>query len=495
MQTASTTGPSTTKDAAKIAISACQNEHGIKPTTSWWDCLRAAVQDDLDRRGTLPDLDPAKILKWAIAHRARTSDWPTPASGAIPEAPGETWLLVEAALTLRLRGFRRRTTIRRMIEEHQKRSRLRGAPQFTIQQILDWADAWHARTGKWPVTRSGKIPNTADVTWCIVNFALRQGRGGLPIGASLERLLARQRGVRRTRDVSRLDIPTILRWAEAHYTRTGNWPTLNSGQISECPGETWWRVNRELGEGLRGLPGGSSLARLLGPRRAVRINSRSGPPLTEHQVMHWADRHYDRSGRWPNASSGPIREAVGETWRHVDYLLRNGGRGLPGGSSIAKLRAQWRNVPNKKDLPSLSVAQILGWADDYHARTGKWPNCASGRVAETRGETWITISFALQKGIRGLPGGFTLAVLLQRERGVRNTHNLPRLRESEILAWADAHRARHGQWPTRLCGPIPEAPGETWFGVNMALHIGYRGLPGGTTLKRFLDAHAVSKQP
>src|SRR5262249_1251082 len=59
----------------------------------------------------------------------------------------------------------------------------------------------------------------------------------------------------------------ILAWAEAHQARTENWPTVVSGAIDEAPGETWREVDRAMRFGLRGLPGYSSLARLVARAR------------------------------------------------------------------------------------------------------------------------------------------------------------------------------------------------------------------------------------
>src|SRR5437879_1602233 len=73
--------------------------------SSWWGILIAEVEADREWRGEPPDLDKDKVLAWADAFLARTGDWPQSTSGAIPEAPGETWLLVAAALAFGLRGF------------------------------------------------------------------------------------------------------------------------------------------------------------------------------------------------------------------------------------------------------------------------------------------------------------------------------------------------------------------------------------------------------
>jgi hypothetical protein len=90
-----------------------------------------------------------------------------------------------------------------------------------------------------------------------------------------------------------------------------------------------------------------------------------------------------------------------------------------------------------------------------------------------------------------LPGGSSLAQLLAAERGVLNKSDLPRLTLKQIRAWAKAHRNRFGVWLNGRSGPIPEAPGETWKAVQMALVQGLRGLKGGSSLAQLLG---VSKR-
>jgi hypothetical protein len=137
----------------------------------------------------------------------------------------------------------------------------------------------------------------------------------------------------------------------------------------------------------------------------------------------------------------------------------------------------------------LTVSQILGWADGYRARTGKWPTSASGPIAEAPEETWSSVNTALARGLRGLPGGSSLAHLLAAERGKQHEHARARLTVPQILAWAEAHHQRTGRWPTAASGPVPEAPGENWAGINRALYHGKRGLPGDTSLSWLLTEH------
>jgi hypothetical protein len=80
------------------------------------------------------------------------------------------------------------------------------------------------------------------------------------------------------------------------------------------------------------------LARLLEEFRGV-SNKANRPPLTEEQILLWADAYYQRTGRRPRTNSGPIQESPEETWLGVDTALRAGLRGLAGGSSLAQLLA------------------------------------------------------------------------------------------------------------------------------------------------------------
>jgi hypothetical protein len=287
-----------------------------------------------------------------------------------------------------------------------------------------------------------------------------------------------------------LSVPEVLAWADAHRRRKGRWPEATSGPVREAPlGVIWRQVDTALRLGLRGLPGGSSLARLLARERGVR-NPSDLPRLSAEQVLAWADDHHGRAGSRPTAASGPLAGAPGESWRALDTALRLGLRGLPAGSSLARLLARKRGVRNAQGLPPLRVAEVLAWADAHRARTGSWPTAASGPVAEAPGETWAGVGAALAAGGRGLPGGTTLARLLARRRGARNPKGLPRLTVPQVLRWARAHRRRTGRWPTAASGPVAEAPGETWSAVAAALQGGWRGLPAGLTLAGLRDGRA-----
>jgi hypothetical protein len=61
------------------------------------------------------------------------------------------------------------------------------------------------------------------------------------------------------------------------------------------------------------------------------------------------------------------------------------------------------------------------------------------------------------------------------------------LSEEQILAWADSHKNRTGQWPKRDSGSVFKAPDETWQNINAALKMGLRGLAAGSSLARLLS--------
>lgn len=325
-----------------------------------------------------------------------------------------------------------------------------------------------------------------------VHVALSLGRRGLAGGSSLPLLLAEKRHVRNTWTRPRLEVESILRWADAFHGRTGQWPHIESGPIPEAPGETWLGLNHALRRGRRGLPGGSSLAQLLYAARGVRSNPHT-PPLTRKQILAWADAHCQRLGRWPTLHSGAILDAPGETWAAVDAALKQGARGLRGGSSLAWLLVKYRSKKSRLGQPPLSQKKILEWADTHFQRTGQWPNTMSGDVVDAPGEKWKLLDGALREGQRGLAGGSSLAKLLARKRGVRNPADLRPLTEDAILRLANLHYERTGKYPLYQDGPVVDAPGETWAAFDHALRYGKRQLPGGSSLAKLLSAAGREK--
>ena len=100
----------------------------------------------------------------------------------------------------------------------------------------------------------------------------------------------------------------------------------------------------------------------------------------------------------------------------IDQSLRVGSRHLPGGSSLIQVLGRKRGVRNPTDLPSLSVDQILSWADAHFRRTGQRPKYDCGPILDVPGETWAGVDSALRYGRRNLQKELSMARLLAEHR-------------------------------------------------------------------------------
>jgi hypothetical protein len=369
----------------------------------------------VSRRSHRPPLLVSSILAWADAFYARAGRWPDVRSGPVQEAPWETWRTIYDALRRGRPGLPGPTTLACLLAQERGVPHRAALPPISLPQILRWVDAHHERHKTWPIIESGAIPEAPGETWLRVDNALRTGSYGLPLGMTLRRLLRQERGARYARKTPFFTIERILAWADDYHARTGNWPSSKSGPIPELPGVSWVTVQNALSIGRRGLPGGSSLPRLLAEHRDVR-NRLNLPALDIPQILYWVKAFRARTRKWPKAASGPILESPGERWSSVDKALRCGARGLPGKSSLAILIHQKFRNRLKYRREKLSIPQILAWADAHYERHGSWPTRFSGRIPEARSDTWKSVCQALLAGWRGLPGGTTLARLLQVER-------------------------------------------------------------------------------
>jgi hypothetical protein len=68
----------------------------------------------------------------------------------------------------------------------------KGLPRLTLKQILTWADAHSAATGRWPTIRSGPVRDALGEDWSAINSALWKGFRGSRGDSSLAWLLAGQ---------------------------------------------------------------------------------------------------------------------------------------------------------------------------------------------------------------------------------------------------------------------------------------------------------------
>jgi hypothetical protein len=293
----------------------------------------------------------------------------------------------------------------------------------------------------------------------------------------------------------RLTIDEVLAWADAYHEATGAWPTRVSGKVTAGSDDTWQRIDWALRRGHRGLGVKTSLPRLLNERRGV-PNPRYKSALTVEQILAWADAFHEAHGRWPSKWDEPGAPGPDERWERIDHALREGLRGLLGGTTLAWLLLEHRKARAPHRPAELSIDRILEWADAHRAATGCWPTVDSGPVTGAPGETWAKVQGALFKGGRGLPEKTSLAGLLIEHRGARKKRHLSLFTQEQILEWADHHHRLTGRWPQKRSGSVLAAPGETWRGIDHAFRHGYRGLPGGSSLAQALaESRQVQSPP
>jgi superfamily II DNA or RNA helicase len=423
-----------------------------------------------------------EVLSRADEFKRRTGKWPK-AGLQKTAADKDSWGHIDVCLAKGFRGLPGGTTLARLLYTHRGVRHHLFRPPFTVEQILSWADAYHAAHGEWPYAHSGLIDGTAE-KWSAVNSALNAGRRSLPGGSSLARLLHEERGVDNHLTLASLSKSQILRWADDYYAKYRRWPKIRSGKVDGTD-ETWSGLNAALATGARGLRGGSSLSRLLARTRGHRSHL-DAQALSIKRILEWADVYRSKHGSWPNTYSGPI-PGTRDTWRKIDGALKGSLRGLTCRTSLAALLAKKRKARTKLSLPRLTHDQILAWADAYIAQHDKWPTAKSGPIDGT-GESWSGVSAAMRVGMRGLSRGITLAELLRQHRGNRNLAWRPKLTEELILGWADKFHDRNGHWPTVSSGRI-DGTDETWTGVSVAMRNGKRGLSGNVTLTDLLAIH------
>ncbi len=298
-----------------------------------------------------PPLYLSDILRWCDDFHARIGRFPTRNDGRILGQLGLTWSAVDQNLKVGGRGLPRGSSLARLLLERRGRRHKGLLPRYTYRRLLSWADAYHARHGRWPTADSGPIADGPGETWRAVDDALLRGLRGLPGGSSLAGLLVERRDARKRTHLPDLTVEQVLAWADRHRRRTGRWPTRKSGAISGAPHEeTWGTVGAALLDGTRGLAGYGSLARLFARERGA-VNRRAQPKLTEAKIARWVREHVRRTGRWPGHTDGEIPGSGGESWSAVESALKVGGRGLPGGDSLYRLQRRHGRSARAKAWP------------------------------------------------------------------------------------------------------------------------------------------------
>jgi hypothetical protein len=359
-------------------------------------------------------------------------------------------------------------------------------PELTVEMIKRWVRAFHTEQGEYPTYSSGKIAGTNGETWGGVHSALKVGYRSLPGGSSLASFLENEFGQRNVKRLPDFTRDQLRGWIFEFFTKLNQYPTAESGEIPGADGDTWRTVNLALWKGYRGFPGGSSLAKFISEEFGVR-NRGNLSRLTVDGIRQWVTEWFDRTGNYPKRNDGEIPGTNGETWAAVSDNLACGSRGLPGGSSLPRFLEQEFGVRNRLNPPELTLARIAELITAWRETTGEFPTTKSGAIPGLNGTTWGIVDKALRRGSRGLPGGSSLPQILEQQFNARNVENLPLFTHEQIRSWIIEYHQETGKYPVVLAGEIPGSDGETWRIVDRALCRGQRGLPGGSSLFKFIE--------
>ena len=181
------------------------------------------------------------ILMWADAFHASHGTWPKTTSGPIPESPYDSWSKVNAALRSGLRGLQPGSSLAQLLAAHRGVRNGKSSPPLRQKEILEWADAFHSRTGRWPTKLAGLIPEAPGEDWRNVNYSLTAGTRGLPGGASLSQLLYRHRGARIRTNPPRLTLAQILHGPMLITSERGSGPRPKAVPSRMHPARRGWR--------------------------------------------------------------------------------------------------------------------------------------------------------------------------------------------------------------------------------------------------------------
>jgi hypothetical protein len=285
---------------------------------------------------------------------------------------------------------------------------------------------------------------------------------------------------------------SILEDAAKFHIIHGEYPKdADPRPVPDKSDETWIAYSIALRKGLRGLPGGTSLPRLLDTHGLVR-NHLSAMVLTPELIVGWMRVFQRTHGVLPSENTiEPVPGQPLESWPAIASALRSCNRGLPPGLSLAKLKEKHFSWRNAKNTPPLTVDQVVAWMRVFMSKHGRLPKQGEKLgVSGQPGESWRNIQAALCQGGRGLPGGSSLVKLGELYFGAPNRGNRPKITEQEVVSWIRAFKDKYGVYPTETeRREVPGQPEETWQGLKSALKKGCRGLPGDSSLIKLAEKH------
>ena len=145
-----------------------------------------------------------------------------------------------------------------------------------------------------------------------------------------------------------LSIEQVLYWCDIYYKKNNKYPGQYAKSIPEMQGESFTNINAALNIGHRGLPKMTGLAGLLAKERGY-IHNQNKPSIDLDDVIKEMINFFKANKKFPTADNKLIAGSLGCKWSALNSSLHNGGRGLPKGLSLAKLKKRAIQEIEKKE--------------------------------------------------------------------------------------------------------------------------------------------------
>ena len=433
----------------------------------------------MKKASSLPSLKPlaiAKILRLADAWYEKYETWPKKSSGNVLSLENLTWSKIDKQLQRTDWGsFANLLFLKRDVRHHLKQDKL------TIHQIIEWAKDHFGKTKEWPTYKSGNVLAEPSENWSAIRSNLVAGGRGLPKGLSVEKVLFDELGVVGVRAGKKLTEQRVLTFALMHYEETGSYPTESSDWILDGK-DSWPTISFALNQGLRGLPGGSSLAKLLQAHN-LKANPHERDYPSKDEIVDAAEIYQALAidNKLPTKESGSFLNPkyLDLSWGAINSAITRGAIEDVQAKTLADLWVLEFDYRNVNDLGKLTECQILQWCDIYQSQHPDelLPSNQSESIPEMGTETFMGIDTAIRENRRGLQGLVSLDNLLFKKRGKRSNRNLPLITLKQIESWMVAWHGQNQKWPSSTDGEIPDSGSEKWSNINAVLHRGGRGLP------------------
>lgn len=103
--------------------------------------------------------------------------------------------------------------------------------------------------------------------------------------------------------------------------------------------------------------------------------------LTEKDIVQACQAFYTAHGRYPSHKSGDATAFLGfqMTWSAINASLRQGCRGLPGGTTLFKLKLKQGWILERGAIETLTPSQIVSACREFQRTYGTLPHTQSGK--------------------------------------------------------------------------------------------------------------------